>query len=260
MAIENRRAALEIDDVGLQANAWGYLTDALGFGRATPGGDPDGGGRARALSPPHSFRGMGHRHQSPYLVLVLARLRVSTGRVGCPRGSKSSAAAAASPRRTARRRWPPMPCPGLPKPTTYAHDADRALASARQVEEISRRLGEPPVLVAATQLAFGYAHLAAGRAADAIEPARASLDLHGRVEQGECGHVRGAPGRGPAAGRRSVGRASPRRSEAIALCRRSLRGNFEAAAHGVLARALLRRDGAGGSRRRRSRARRAPPR
>jgi len=32
--------------------------------------------------------------------------------------------------------------------------------------------------------------------------------------------------------------------ESIALCRRSLRGNYEAEAHGVLARALLRRDGA----------------
>jgi len=31
--------------------------------------------------------------------------------------------------------------------------------------------------------------------------------------------------------------------EAIALCRRSERGNYEAAAHGVIARALLRRDG-----------------
>ena len=59
----------------------------------------------------------------------------------------------------------------------HAHDADRALASARQLEEINRRLGEPPNLVAATQLAYSYAHLAAGRAADAIEPARAALDL-----------------------------------------------------------------------------------
>jgi hypothetical protein len=31
--------------------------------------------------------------------------------------------------------------------------------------------------------------------------------------------------------------------EAITLCRRSERGNYEAAAHGVIARALLRRDG-----------------
>ena len=43
--------------------------------------------------------------------------------------------------------------------------------------------------------------------------------------------------------------------EAIALCRRSVRGNYEAVAHGVMARALLRRDGRGGPRRRRSRAR-----
>jgi len=124
----------------------------------------------------------------------------------------------------------------------YAHDADRALASARQLEEISRRLGEPPAVVAVTQLAFGYAHLAAGRAADAIDPARAALDLHGRVNRSNAGISATLLAEALLqAGDLSAAEAAA--SEAIALCRRSLRGLYEAEAHGVLARALLRRDG-----------------
>jgi class 3 adenylate cyclase len=90
----------------------------------------------------------------------------------------------------------------------WLDDANGVLASAQQVEAISRRLGEPPVLAALAQLAHGYAHLLAGRPADAIEPARASLRLHGRSrEQAERGLVRGAPGRGAAADGRPVGSA-----------------------------------------------------
>jgi len=37
LAIENRRAALEIDDIAVQANAWMYLADALAFGARRPG-------------------------------------------------------------------------------------------------------------------------------------------------------------------------------------------------------------------------------
>ena len=93
-----------------------------------------------------------------------------------------------------------------------------------------------------TQVAFGYAHLAAGRAADAIEPARAALDLYGRVEKQHAGMS--ATLLAEALLRPAICR--PRRSaaeEAIALCRRSLRRHYEAVAHGVMARALLRRDG-----------------
>jgi len=64
---------------------------------------------------------------------------------------------------------------------------DRALASSRQVEEVSRALGEAPVLVAFTRIAYGHAHLAAGRAADAIEAARAALDVFGRAEKERAG-------------------------------------------------------------------------
>ena len=124
----------------------------------------------------------------------------------------------------------------------YAHDAERALASARQAEEISRSLGEPPVLVGAAQLAFGYAHLSAGRAADAIEPARASLDLHGRANKANAG-MSAALLAEALLQTGDLSAAQCTAEESIALCRRSLRAVYEAAAYGVLARALLRRDG-----------------
>jgi tetratricopeptide (TPR) repeat protein len=124
-----------------------------------------------------------------------------------------------------------------------AHDADRTLATCRQLEELSRRGSENPDEVARAHLAFGYAHLAAGRAADAIEPARAALDLHGRVDKANAGRsanllaVALLESGDPSA-------ALPVAEQAIALCRRSLWGPHEAVAHGILARALLRRDGA----------------
>jgi hypothetical protein len=125
----------------------------------------------------------------------------------------------------------------------HAHDANRALASARQLEDVSRALGEPPVLVAITQFAFSCAHLAAGRATDAIEPARASLELHGRVNKSNEGISATILAEALlAAGDLSAAQGAAQ--EAIAICRRTLRAGYEAVSHGVLARALLRRSGA----------------
>lgn len=63
--IENQRSSLEIDDIGVQANAWGYLTDALVWATRLPAGAPEGRGRARTLSPLYPFHRMGHWGQSP---------------------------------------------------------------------------------------------------------------------------------------------------------------------------------------------------
>ncbi len=121
----------------------------------------------------------------------------------------------------------------------YAHDADLALSRASQLAEMSRT----PMMIALTQLAFGYAHLAAGRAEDAIEAARAASDLHRRVDKANAG----ASAMVLAEALLHAGDLSASQSaaeKAIALCRRSQRGIQEAVAHGVLARALLRRHGA----------------
>jgi hypothetical protein len=123
-----------------------------------------------------------------------------------------------------------------------ALEPERALASARQVEELSERLGTPS-LAAYSPLTYAFAHLAAGRASDAIEAAQASLDQLRQIERFQAGMAAELLAEAwleagdPAAAKAAA-------EEAIALCRRSDRGQYEAAAHGVLARALLRGDGA----------------
>jgi hypothetical protein len=242
LAAANQRTALEIGDVVLQANACAYLADALGFAcrleesirtaeetlarfpRDIPSEEWVIGIHPHAVASfwlAFSLCWAGRLHEG---LEAFDRCR----RLGEQDGTPEIAAYSAF--------W-------TAEAYAYAGDAERALASARQGEEISRRLGEPPVLVAATQLAFGHAHLAAGRAADAIEPARASLEGHGRANKANAGMSAALlaealleSGDLPAA--------QTTAAEAIALCRRSLRGAYEAAAHGVMARALLRRDGA----------------
>ncbi len=122
------------------------------------------------------------------------------------------------------------------------HDVDGTLANARQVEQISRRLGEPAAFAALAQLAHGYAHLAAGRLADAIEAARASLHLHGLANKPVAG-VSASLLAEALLRTGDLAAAQAAAEQAIALCQRSLRGQYEAQAHGVLARVILRRDG-----------------
>ncbi len=123
-----------------------------------------------------------------------------------------------------------------------ALEPERALASARQVEELSERLGTPSLAVY-SPVAYAFAHLAAGRASDAIEAARAALEGMRRIEKFPAGMAAELLAEALlAAGDPVAARAAAQ--EAIALSRRSERGQYEAAAHGVLARALLRKDGA----------------
>ena len=242
LAIENQRVALEIDDIAAQANACFYLADALVYSGRLPEAiriAEDG----LARFPRHMPREEWLVGVSPYSGLSVWRGICLTWMGRIPEGLEELGRC----RRLAEE-------DGTPELAGYAlfyaaeayyhaHDADRALASARQVEEISRRLGEPPIMLPRTPLAFAYAHLAAGRAADAIEPARAALDLHGRVDRANAGKAASLLAEALLqAGDLSAAQSAA--SEAIALCRRSLRGNYEAEAHGVVARALLRRDGA----------------
>jgi tetratricopeptide (TPR) repeat protein len=124
----------------------------------------------------------------------------------------------------------------------FAHDVDRALANARQLEEICRNLGEPPALVGLMHANHGYAHLAAGRAEDAVASARAALEIHGRVEKGHAGMSSTLLAEALLQ-TGDLAAAEAEANRAIATCRLSLRGNLEAVAHGVLARARLRQGG-----------------
>jgi len=124
-----------------------------------------------------------------------------------------------------------------------AHDAKRALASSRELDKLSLELGEPPSLAAYSQLTRAFAHLAAGRASDAINAARNAIDQMARVEKFQAG----VPATIIAEALLESGDAAAAQSaaeEAIELCRRSDRSNYEASALGVLARASLRLGGA----------------
>ncbi len=127
----------------------------------------------------------------------------------------------------------------------HAHDAERALSSARELGELSRTLGEPPSLAAYTHLTLAFAHLAGGRAGEAIEAARSALGQMAHVEKFQAA----MPATLLAEALLETGDASAAQAaaeEAIALCHRSDRSNYEASALGVLARAILRLEGAAG--------------
>jgi len=241
LALENQRESLGIEDIAVQANAWVYLVDALCFAARLP----------EALRSAEEGLSRFPRHipseewfigANPYTVLsfwrgvclnLTGRLREALEELG--RSTRLSEEDGA----------PEVACSHGAAAEVYyrMNDAARAITSARQAEQISRKLGDPPTLVAYTQTGFAYAHLAAGRAADAIEAARRALELNRRVEKVAAGFSATLlaeallqDGDFPAA--------ETAAAEAIALCRRSSREVYEAVANGVLARALLRREGA----------------
>ena len=128
----------------------------------------------------------------------------------------------------------------------HLRDPAGALERALQAEQICHKLGDPPMLEARVQLAFAHAHLAAGRARDAIAAARAAQEKGQRVDRASAGLSAALLAQGLLmAG--DFDTALETSAKAIALCRHSLRANYEALAHGVVARALLRRDGASAS-------------
>jgi class 3 adenylate cyclase len=123
-----------------------------------------------------------------------------------------------------------------------AGDATQASVHATRVVELSSAMGDPPVQVAYAHMAAALVHLTAGRGADAIEPARAALATHRQVEV----HLAAVSSTLLAEALLQSGDFDAARTaaeEAIVLGRQYLRANYEAIAHGVLARALLRRSG-----------------
>ena len=125
----------------------------------------------------------------------------------------------------------------------HLRDPVGAIERALQAEQISHKLGDPPMLDARVQLAFAHAHLAAGRAMEAVAAARAAQEKGRRVDRASAGVAAVLLAQGLLmAG--ELDAALGASADAIALCRHSLRANYEAVAHGVVARALLRRGGA----------------
>jgi tetratricopeptide (TPR) repeat protein len=243
LALENRRAALELDDIGVEVLAASSLLNALSLsGRLPEALELAEEGLARFPRHVPAYEWM----QSLSLHAGLSFWRaISLGWMGrLPEAFEEFERC----RRLGEEDGTPLEIAGYAlvwaaEAHYHAHDAERAHACARQAEQISRSLVEPPVMAAAIQRAFAHAHLAAGRAADAIESARSALDLYERVYQSNMVAAGSALAEAllqagdPAA-------AAAAAEQAIALCRRSLSAHYEAVAHGVLARALLRRDGA----------------
>jgi tetratricopeptide (TPR) repeat protein len=125
----------------------------------------------------------------------------------------------------------------------HMREPNKALGCAVQSQQVSRRAGDPPHMAGYAHMAVAYAHLAASRPADAIEPARVAKAMFARAER-----VMIAMGpRLLAEALLETGdlpAAIEEAEHAIQLARRTLKGNLEAEANGILARALLRRDGA----------------
>ena len=141
---------------------------------------------------------------------------------------------------------------GTPETTSYIHgfitethylagDKERALASAQFAESAGQGLDNAG-LGAHLLLVRGYAQLLAGLTGDAVVTSRESLNLYRRSDRVRAGEAAAfhaesllADGNAPAA--------QAAAEEAITICGRSRRATYEAVAHGVLARALLRQHG-----------------
>lgn len=122
-------------------------------------------------------------------------------------------------------------------------DVAQLQACVDTVDAACTAMGDPPTIVAHRQICLTLLHLACGRPVEAIETARAALAIH---QQGERQHAgmsamfiaESMLHAGDLDGSIAMAR------ENIETCRFALRGNLEAQSHGILARALLRRDGA----------------
>jgi adenylate cyclase len=242
LAVKNHRAALEMDDVAVRANAATYLVDVLNvsgqLAQVLEVADTEIARVPRRL--PREEWLWGFNHQT--LLRILRAFAVTwTG------GLREALEEFVHVLRLAEE-------DGTPEMAGYAFfytaeaqyqagDAAGVLASARRIEAISHARPEHLGLFAHTQQAFGLAHLAAGRAAEAAESFRTALDHHQRVDKAYAGKAACYLAEAwLQAGDLSAAQGGA--EEAIALCRRSLRAVYEAIAHGVMARALLRRDGA----------------
>ena len=120
-------------------------------------------------------------------------------------------------------------------------DAERTHVSAQLAEAAAHSL-ESAGLVAQSLLVRGYAHLLAGRSAEAVTASQASLDIYRRTDRVRCGEAAALLAECLLA-ESDLAQAQAAAEEAITICRRSQRATYEAVAHGVLARALLRQHG-----------------
>ncbi len=240
LARENHRIALQMDDVPMQANACMYLVDALGHAVRTQ--EALNLAEAGLANFPHNIPRSDWLMGMHPLAVISCWRAVSLSWTGRLRDGFEEHDRNLRILEEDDTLEPEAYVLGCSAEACYhAHDVDKAWACAVRAEHVSRSLGEPPSVAGYAQMAVAFAHLAAGRAADAIEPARATLAMFGRAEK----QMVGIGARLLAEALLLSGDLSAAQFEAenaITLCRRTLRGNAEAVSHGILARALLRRD------------------
>ena len=125
----------------------------------------------------------------------------------------------------------------------HAHDADRALASARQLEEINRRLGEPPVW-SLRRSSPSAMHTSPPGGLPTPSSRRVPLSTSTGAWRSKRWHGRDGSWPRPCCRPAICRPRSPRRRRRSRSASARCAAIYEAAAHGVMARALLRRDGA----------------
>lgn len=124
-------------------------------------------------------------------------------------------------------------------------DVEALAACAASIDQACTAMGDPPTIVAHRKLCQTYLHLASGRPTEAIASAQEALAIHRKGErQHEGASLMLVAEAQLCSGQLDDAVATAR--ETIEVCRTALRGNLEANALGVLARALLRRDGTSG--------------
>ena len=240
----NREAyavARELNDLEVEANAAALLVDALFLAaqyRDAETGAADGLARFPRHSPPTSWLA----GPNPYTHLLLIRGIALSWLGRNPEGLdalKQCFMLAAEDDNSEDKAYGLPLCAEIHYRTgAVAH----ALAVAQEMGDLSQKLGNPPTLFAQAQIGFCCAHMAADRAAEAIACAQTALDIHRRLDKAFAATSATLLAEALLlAGDSTAAQAAAH--NAIALSRHSIRQNYEAIAQGVLARALLRRDG-----------------
>jgi len=122
----------------------------------------------------------------------------------------------------------------------YAGDPENAFMNARATEKISQQRPDDEGLSATNELGLGYAHLAAKQYEEAIQ--HLDVFIFAKTDKAYAGKS-GAYKSLALLESGKLNEAITEAEEAITLCRRSLRIVYEGLALGVIARALIQRDG-----------------
>lgn len=241
LAIENHHSALETHDIPMQANAWAYLVDALGYSgqlaEALRMAEEASEKFPRDIPAAEWITGF-----NPHGWFLGWRGIALTYMGRLPDAMNNLRAMVALAEHDGTPELAGYASGFMARLHYYCCDAPEAIKSARIFETISRDLGDPPILFSFMQLGLSYAYLASNQAEEAIQSARSALELFDRVEVQYAGDAALVLTEGLLQAGDFVGAVSAA-EEAIAKCQRSLRSNIEAAAQGALARALLGRDG-----------------